>query len=285
MKRYDFYIEDMEYFDPKTIADSGQAFRFTHLGDGVYRNIAKGQVITMKREKNRLYFQGLDREEFENQWSRYFDCHRDYEAMRQFLGKDPLMKKALDYGWGIRLLNQEIFETLITFIISANSHIPRIKASVEKMASFYGKPLKGGQFAFPSPKTLAKVSPEELRNLVKVGYRDRYIVETAKMVATEEVDLETIKELDLSKARKVLMTLPGVGEKVADCILLFAYERKESFPVDVWIKRVMEDIYLKEEVTKREVATRGRQIFGNYAGYANQYLFYYGRDHQLGKKR
>ena len=138
-------------------------------------------------------------------------------------------------------------------------------------------------YAFPSAQQLALAKPEDLREFARVGFRDKRIVEASKLIASGQVDIERISEMDLEDARKELQTLPGVGPKVADCILLFAFDRKESFPVDVWIKRVMEELYLKEVTPKSKIATRGREVFGKYAGFANQYLFYYGRENKLGK--
>ena len=138
-------------------------------------------------------------------------------------------------------------------------------------------------YSFPSPDKLSLAKPEDLREFARVGFRDKRIVEASKLIASGQVDIEKISEMDLEDARRELQILPGVGPKVADCILLFAFDRKESFPVDVWIKRVMEELYLKEVTPKSKIAMRGREVFGKNAGFANQYLFYYGRENKLGK--
>lgn len=203
------------------------------------------------------------------------------------LAQDEVMKDATDYGKGIRILNQDKFETIISFIISANNQIPRIQKAIEKISEMYGDYLGEDEnrkyYAFPSAQQLSLAKPEDLREFARVGFRDKRIVEASKLIASGQVDIEKISSMDLEDARKELQTLPGVGPKVADCILLFAFDRKESFPVDVWIKRVMEELYLKEVTPKSKIATRGREVFGKNAGFANQYLFYYGRENKLGK--
>lgn len=277
-----------EFFQLRDIFSCGQAFRWKVLNDGSYRLIAKNRVLRLLQKGQDIYFYGTEEEEFAQIWSDYFDFSRDYSALRKQLAIDSIMCDAMEYGRGIRILQQEPFETIITFILSANSNIGRIMNSVEEIAKRYGRyltTLEGEAcFGFPDAHTLAQVQPQELREFAKVGYRDRYVVEAAQMIARGEVCPEDIYTMDLDRGKKELMRLPGVGEKVADCILLFAYHRRESFPVDVWIARVMEELYFHRKVPRKKVAELGREIFGDNAGFANQYLFYYGREHQLGKE-
>ncbi len=203
------------------------------------------------------------------------------------LAKDPVMKNATDYGKGIRILNQDKFETIISFIISANNQIPRIKKAIEKISEMLwrlsGEDENRKYYSFPSAEKLSLARPEDLREFARVGFRDKRIVETANLIKDGIVNIDEIEKMELEDARRTLQVLPGVGPKVADCILLFAFDRKESFPVDVWIKRVMEELYLKEVTPKSKIASRGREVFGKNAGFANQYLFYYGRENKLGK--
>lgn len=275
-------------FRLKDIFTCGQAFRWKRLSDGSYLNIAHGRVLRIFKKDGEVVFCGTNQRDFEHIWQDYFDFNCNYEAIQQELGKDEILRLAIEYGRGIRILNQDPYETIITFIISANSHIPRIMSSVEKICEHYGTFLGNywGQdcYSFPSPHRLSQVDPAQLREIGKVGYRDRYIVQTSQMIASGEVCLETIAKMERREARKALLQLPGVGEKVADCILLFAFRHKDSFPVDVWIGRVMEKLYVGKPISRREVADVGRKIFGEYAGVANQYLFYYGREHQLGRE-
>ena len=264
------HIKNLIEFDPKDIFTCGQCFRFYEEDDDIY-------II------------GSNEEDFKNIWYKYFDLEKDYKKIEKALSIDPVMKKAISYGKGIRILNQEKFETIISFIISANNGISRIRKSIEKISNLYGNYITEDKnrsyYSFPSPSVLKDIDPLEIREKTKVGFRDKRIVESSKMIYNKDIDIEEISKLSLQSQREELMKLPGVGPKVADCILLFSFERNESFPVDVWIKRVMEELYIKEEIQKKEVAQKGREIFGAYAGFANQYLFYYGRENKIGVKK
>lgn len=280
-------ITDLEEFDPRDIFTCGQAFRWYEEEDGSFSFVTHGIVANAKKVGDEIILKGVDEESFEEIFYDYFDLSRDYKKVMEELAQDEVMKKATEYGKGIRILNQDKFETIISFIISANNQIPRIQKAIEKISEMYGDYLgedeKRKYYSFPSPDQLALANPEDLREFARVGFRDKRIVEASKLIASGQVDINKIDEMELEDARKELQILPGVGPKVADCILLFAFDRKESFPVDVWIKRVMEELYLKEVTPKSKIAMRGREVFGKNAGFANQYLFYYGRENKLGK--
>lgn len=280
-------IRDLEEFNPKDIFTCGQAFRWYEEDDGSYTFVTNKKVANAKRENENIILSGVNEEDFLNIFYNYFDLNRDYKKVMEELSIDETLKKAVDYGRGIRILNQDKFETIISFIISANNQIPRIKNSIEKISKMYGEFIGSDAnreyYSFPSVDALSRAKPEDLREFARVGFRDKRIVEASQMINRGEVDIDRISEMELEDARKYLQLLPGVGPKVADCILLFAYDRVESFPVDVWIKRVMEELYIHEETKKTEIATRGREVFGKNAGFANQYLFYYGRENKLGK--
>lgn len=280
-------IEDLENFEPSHIFKCGQAFRWTEEEDGSFTDVAYGKIINISREEDKVIIKNANKADFENIWRDYFDINRDYSVLREELSFDEVLKEALEYGYGIRILNQEPFETIITFIISANNQIPRIKKSVEVISKLYGKKIgeyKGVEYySFPNAEELSKATEEELRNIAKVGFRDKRIIEASKMIRDGEINIDSLFTLPINEAREELMKLPGVGPKVADCVLLFAFKREESFPVDVWIKRVMEELYLKGETKKSMIADEGRRIFGKNAGIAQQYLFFYGRENNLGK--
>lgn len=280
-------ITELDEFDPKDIFTCGQAFRWYEEEDASFTFITHGKVANVNKIGDEIILKGVDESSFSEIFYDYFDLSRDYKKVMEELAKDEVMKKATDYGKGIRILNQDKFETIISFIISANNQIPRIKKAIEKISEMYGKYLGEDDnrkyYSFPSPKELSMARPEDLREFARVGFRDKRIVETAKLIDSGQVSISEIEEMDLEDARRALKVLPGVGPKVADCILLFAFDRKESFPVDVWIKRVMEELYLKEVTPKSKIALRGREVFGKNAGFANQYLFYYGRENKLGK--
>ena len=280
-------ISELEEFDPRDVFTCGQAFRWYEEANGSFTFITHGRVANAKKVDGKILLKDVDKNSFDEIFYNYFDLDRDYKRVIGELSKDDVMKSATEYGKGIRILNQDKFETIISFIISANNQIPRIKKSIEKISEMYGKFLGEDEnrkyFSFPSAEELSKAKPEDLREFARVGFRDVRIVETANLINSGIVSIDEIEKMNLEDARAALQVLPGVGPKVADCILLFAFDRKESFPVDVWIKRVMEELYLKEETPKSKIAMRGREVFGKNAGFANQYLFYYGRENKIGR--
>lgn len=283
-----YIIENVDSFEPAHIFKCGQAFRWNEEEDSSFTNVAFNRVINVKKEKNNIILSNVNEDDFNNIWKDYFDLNRDYNKMKEILSEDEILKTCIDYGEGIRILNQSNFETIITFIISANNQIPRIKKSVELISEMYGdliEEINGKKYyAFPSPEQLSRAKVEDLREFAKVGFRDKRIVESAIMINNNEIDFDICFNGDLEDARNELMKLPGVGPKVADCCLLFSFKRSESFPVDVWIKRVMEELYFHKETNKNQIANEGRKLFKEYAGIAQQYLFFYGRENKLGSK-
>ena len=226
-------------------------------------------------------------EEFNEIWMDYFDLNTDYKEIIKELSKNEILANAIEYGKGIRILNQNHFEMLISFIISANNMIPRIKKSIEVISTRYGKLICEDKnrkyYSFPTIEELSKATVEELREFAKVGFRDKRIFDTVNMILNEKIDLDNFENLETDILREELLKFSGVGNKVADCIMLFSYKRGEVFPVDIWIKRVMEELFIKEETPVKKIAKEADKIFGKYAGYAQQYLFYYGREEKIGK--
>ncbi|MFA5576124.1 MAG: DNA glycosylase [Tissierellaceae bacterium] len=277
-------LRDIGSFEPRHIFECGQAFRWTVEEDKSYTTIAYGRVLNVKREGPDLILKGSNPYDFNRIWKNYFDLNRDYEEIKSQLSRDPILEEAIEFGHGIRILNQEPFETSISFIISANNQIPRIKKSIDLISRYYGEKIGEGDFySFPSPLALSKAEPRDLKDLTKVGFRAERIVETSKIIARGDLDLDSIYDLSRDEGKEVLMTLPGVGPKVSDCILLFAYGKADAFPVDVWVKRVMEHFYLKKETNVKLIGSYGAEIFGDLAGFAQQYLFYYARELGIGK--
>ena len=268
---------NIDNFDIKQIADSGECFRWNKIGENKYRGIIYNNVCEVTQNGNKITIDGV---EDVNLINNYFDLERDYENIKNHYKDDEILSKAMEFGYGIRILNQDKFETLISFIISANNNIPRIKKSIEKISQKYGKKIIYNNeefYSFPTPKELSKATLEELREC-GVGFRDKYILKTANEVASGEINLEKISELETEKAKKELLKITGVGPKVADCILLFSMKKVDAFPIDVWIKRIMENLYIKKEVTLKEIEKYSKEKFGIYAGIAQQYLFYYIRE-------
>lgn len=264
-------------FDIKQIAESGECFRWNKLADNKYIGVIMGGVCIVEQYGEDVTFDSnLPDETIKH----YFDLSRDYSKIKEFYKNDEILQKAIKYGEGIRILNQEKFETLISFIISANNNIPRIKKSVEKISQKYGKKIeyKGETYyAFPTPEELNNATVEELREC-GVGFRDKYIKKATEMVVNREIDLEAISKLSTVDCKKELLRITGVGSKVADCVMLFSMEKADAFPVDVWIKRIMENLYIKEETSLKEIEKYSKEKFGEYAGVAQQYLFVYAKE-------
>ena len=287
MKEQKYIIKNCNTFELKDIFECGQCFRFNKQEDESYTGVVGNNVINVKKVDNEIHIKSVGEDNLEELVVNYFDLNRDYEQIKDKLSKiDENMEKSISYGKGIRILNQDLWETIISFIISANNNIPRIKGIIDRMSERYGKKIifEGKEYyTFPSVDELSKASVEDLRAL-GLGFRDVRVYETTKMIKNKEVDLEQLKnEKDFNKVRNTLLTLPGVGPKVADCILLFStLKRWEAFPIDVWVRRVMNELYIKNpdetKVKKEEIEKIAYEKFGNLAGIAQQYLFYWKRE-------
>ena len=282
-KEQKFIINDIKSFELRDIFDCGQCFRWNEQDDGSYTGIIKNGVLNVKKEESNVIFSGLLNEDIEKVCNEYFDLDTDYELIKEKLAKvDDNLKKSIEYGKGIRILNQDLWECIISFIISANNNIPRIKKIIDRISENYGEEIIWNDkkyYTFPTEKELSKASIEDLRKL-GLGFRDKRVYTTTKMILNKEVDLDEIIKLDNSnEIREKLLSLDGVGEKVADCIMLFSLKRFDVFPVDVWVRRVMNELYIKKEneekVNKTEVRKIAEEKFGSLAGIAQQYLFYY----------
>lgn len=282
-------LENEKTFELKHIFDCGQCFRWKENEDGSYTGIFRENVINVKKENDKIIFQGICQNDknIKEVCTQYFDLNRDYESIKNKLSKiDEYMEESIKFGYGIRILNQDLWETIISFIISANNNIPRIKGIIERISCKYGKKIIYNEkeyYTFPTPEELSKARVEDLRNL-GLGFRDVRVYETTQIIVNKEVDLEQLKEeKDFQKVRETLLTLPGVGPKVADCILLFSeLKRWEAFPIDVWVRRVMNELYIKneneEKVNKKLIEDIAHKKFGNLAGIAQQYLFFWKRE-------
>lgn len=280
-------LEDVENFDVRAIFTCGQAFRWYEEKDGSFTTVHLGRVLNVLNEEDRVVFKGTNLEEFKEIWLDYFDLNTNYKEIRKTLSGNEILVNAMEYGKGIRILNQNHFEMLISFIISANNMIPRIKKSIEVISMRYGKFICEDEnrkyYSFPTVEELSNATVEDLREFAKVGFRDKRIFDTVNMILNDKIDLNSFESLETDVLREELLKFSGVGNKVADCIMLFSYKRGEVFPVDVWIKRVMEKLFIKQETPVKKIAKEANRIFGKYAGYAQQYLFYYGREEKIGK--
>lgn len=280
-------IKNMFDFEPKHIFECGQCFRWNVEDDGSYTAVAYGKVVNVRKQDTDVVLSNTSMEDFKNIWYNYFDLGKDYGEIKRELSKDPILKEAIKFGQGIRILNQEPFETTISFIISANNQIPRIKKAIEliseDMGGYAGSWNGRDYHSFPEAYKLAELDEAYIREKYRVGFRAERIRETSRIVHEKEIDLSCIYDLSRDDGKELLTTLPGVGPKVSDCILLFAFDKADAFPVDVWVKRVMEYFYLKEDTSPKQIGLSGARIFGKLAGYAQQYLFYYARELGIGK--
>ncbi len=252
----------------------GQAFRWRPEGDG-FAGVALGRAVYAEQKDDTLKLTGV-REDEVNAFIRYFDLERDYGAIKALYAHDEYVMQGAAYAPGLRVMNQPPFETLISFIISANNNVKRISGIVNEICRRHGALLDGGR-DFPTPQVLASLTEEELKNC-GAGYRARYIIEAARMVANG-IDLSAVAALPFMEARRELTLLPGVGQKVADCVALYSMGFTQSFPADVWMRRVLCGMYGYKGKNDKDMRTFVDDKFGEYAGIAQQYLFHYARNH------
>ncbi len=281
-----YILENCTSFEPEHIFDCGQCFRWNREADGSYTGVFRQNVVNVKKEEGKIIFKGISDGDLEKECTEYFDLNRNYEDIKNKLSKvDDNLKNSIKYGSGIRILNQDLWETLISFIISANNNIPRIKGIIERLSKNYGNKIVWGSkeyYTFPTPEQLARASVSDLRAL-GLGFRDVRVYETTKAVSENKNKLKELEdEKDVNVLREKLLEFSGVGPKVADCIMLFSTLKKlEVFPIDVWVRRVMNELYIKNEdeakVNKREIEKLAKEKYGNLAGIAQQYLFYWRR--------
>ncbi|MDD7753621.1 MAG: DNA glycosylase [Clostridiales bacterium] len=276
-----------EDFEPKHVFECGQCFRWLREEDGSYTGVVQGKVINVKKENDLIIFDNTNKEDFENIWFDYFDLRRSYGEIKNKLKvMDEYLEKATEFGKGIRILQQDGWEMLISFIISANNRIPMIQRAINNLSERYGKFIdeyRGKKYyAFPTPEELSTVSVEDIR-ACQTGFRDKYIKSVVDYVNENDEDVLSYRKLDTSECIKELVKFNGVGPKVADCIALFGMQKYDTFPVDVWVKRVMEEFYVEDNLSLPKIRKFALDKFGDLAGFAQQYLFYYARELGIGR--
>lgn len=288
MEKDNTMIEGVEDFELSQTLECGQCFRFYKQDENDYVIVAYEKMLHIRQDDDILTFFDCDMETVKKIWIPYFDLERDYSAIKNFLlKKDRKLEKAIQEKWGVRILNQEFHEVLISFIISQNKHIPHIKQLVKRISEEYGELLGevNGEkyYSFPNVKTLGMITEEKFREM-KVGFRAPYLADAVGKLCKKQLCSDTFTGLDENMAREKLMEIKGVGEKVANCVMLFSLGYREAFPIDVWIKRIMEALYFDGKDTQKErIAAFAEKRYGAYGGYAQQYLFCYGRDNHVGK--
>ncbi len=264
-------LSDVKNFDIDLIFDCGQCFRFEKNGN-VYEGVAFGKLLRISQQDSTITLHGCSMDDFNKLWMKYLSLDVDYESICSFYrnGKDEVLRLASSRGEGIRLLRQERWETLCSFIISQNNNIPRIKKIIDKLCRCYGESFSVGEntyYAFPPPEVIASLSLDNLLAL-GTGFRAKYILDCAKKVASKEIEFSLIDNMSCDEALSYLCQIKGVGPKVASCALLFAFDKRNAFPIDVWVKRIIDKYYPDGLDIK---------ALGENAGVAQQYLFYYER--------
>lgn len=264
-KNNNIVLYNAENFDIALTLDCGQAFRWKQNENGVWSGVAYGKYLEIFQNGDEITFLNTSKDDFENIWKKYFDLDRNYsEIISSYT--DESLKKACEAYPGIRILHQEPWEAVCSFIISANNNIPRIKGIVERLCENFGEKT-GESYSFPSPEVLENLTAEDLAP-IRSGFRAKYIIDAAKKFASGDVCAERIEKMTFDEAKAELLKIKGVGEKVAQCSLLYGFARMEAFPVDVWVKRIVSELYpdgLPECMKGSE-------------GIAQQYLFHWRRN-------
>lgn len=281
-------IEELRDFNIEQTLECGQCFHFEKISELEYGIVSMNRFIHIRQENDTIYCMQTTLKDVREYWINYFDMERDYgEIKTHLISNDSRLKTAIEDKYGVRILNQEFEETLISFIISQNKQIPHIKQIVrnisEKYGIFLGNIGEKKFYSFPDINTLGNISEAEYREM-KTGFRARYLKDASEKLSSNIITKNEFQDLSEEDARKLLMSIKGVGEKVANCVMLFGLGYRSSFPVDVWIKRIMEEMYFNGNDTKKEIISEyATKNFGIYGGYAQQYLFYYGREKNIGK--
>ncbi len=268
-------LENTEYFDTAAVFDCGQAFRFLPIENTKhtceYAGVAFGKYISVAQDGSTVTVYGTDEEDFYSLWVPYLGLDFDIMGARNDIlsrSDNPALAQAVEYGRGIRILRQDKWETLCSFIISQNNNIPRIRGLIDRISRELGNEIANEIYSFPTPEAIADAGVDALREM-KFGFRAPYIIDAAQKAASGQLDLNAVANAPTTaEAAQMLMTVKGVGPKVAACTLLFGFDRTDAFPVDVWVKRVIEKYF---------EPPFDAAALGPYAGLAQQYLFYYER--------
>ena len=261
----DIILTNVKNFDLNETFNCGQCFRWNEKSENDFIGVAKDKVLEIIKNENNIILKDVSEKEFKEIWFNYFDLGLDYDIPKKQLSKlHPILKKASEFAPGIRILQQEPWEALCSFIISQNNNIPRIKGIVERLCANFGKRIKANYFTFPKAEVIANLTEDDLL-CIRSGFRAKYILDAARKVSSNEINLSGIKEMPISEARAELMKIKGVGPKVADCALLYGLHMLEAFPIDTWMSKAMKEFF--PDLT--------REDFGEYAGIAQQYVFHY----------
>ena len=278
-------VHDIRDFNITHIFECGQCFRWNREEDGSYTGVVKNKVINVLQQKNTVEFNNINTDDYDI-IKNYFDFDTDYETIKNTLNTDEIMAEAIKFGEGIRILNQEEWETMISFMISANNRIPMIKKVIENLSVSFGDYIgnyRGKEyFSFPTAERLSAAPVERILEC-KAGFRAPRIKEAATRFLYEKDKIYNIKNMSYNEGLAYLKTYKGIGDKVANCILLFSMRHIDTFPVDVWVRRVMQTLYVSKDTKDADIRKFAENKFGKYSGFAQQYLFYYARENGIGK--
>lgn len=267
IKSEDLIVKDIKCFDLKTTVLCGQAFRWSETADGIMQAVVKGEILSVQQTKNELIFKNTSKEKFESEWCEYFDLNTNYHEICQTLKSDVHLKNATEEFYGIRILKQDKWETLCSFIISQNNNIPRIMKIINSLCENFGEKIADGAYSFPTAEKIASLTLDEI-GIIKSGFRGKYILDAAQKIASGEIDLNEIENMNLQETEQTLMKIKGVGPKVAACVALFGFYKVDAFPIDVWVKKIMSELY----PDGLPACTKGIE------GIAQQYLFHWRRN-------
>ena len=276
-------VHQVRNFELAHIFECGQCFRWDRQDKGSYIGVAFGKVLEVEKRNDDILLYNVTEEDFREIWADYFDLYRDYGTIKEVLSKDPLLKKSVEFGQGIRILNQEPFEMILSFIISSNNRIPMIKRGIKRISEKWGRKIvyNGKEYyTFPELDEIKDATLDELA-ACGIGFRAKYIKNTVEVIYRNGTDINWICEQESEDCHKELQKFTGVGPKVADCIMLFSMRKHSAFPVDVWVKRAMQHFYLAPDVSLPKIREFGIDKFGELSGFAQQYLFYYARENSI----
>lgn len=272
-------IKNIKNFDLDSTVTCGQIFRFEKESDNSYTIVLKDRIINVKYENNNLYVDSNKYDNLENVVTKYFDLERDYSKINEIIEKKDLeIKKIVEYCNGLKMINSYPFETIVSYIISANNSVPSIRKSVDMISKRYGKKVEFRDreyYLFPTAEELKNVRIEDYRTC-SVGFRDKYIENIVRVINNDSNYLDNFYKLDSLSSFDILLKEKGIGPKVASCILLFAYQKFNVFPVDTWVKKIMKEKYKIEG--EKNIREKTKELYGEYSAIAIQYMFHYSRN-------
>ncbi len=284
-KKNKLILSDVRDFNIKHIFECGQCFRWNREEDGTYTGVIQNKVINVKQNDSDVIINNVTESDIDL-IEEYFDLKTDYAEIKKRVDTDEIMSEAIKFGYGIRILNQDEWETMVSFMISANNRIPMIKKVIENLSAAFGNYIGNYRgrdyFSFPDAEKLSKAKVEKIQEC-KAGFRSPRIKEAAERFLKERDIVYNIKNTSYDDGLAYLKTYAGIGDKVANCVLLFSMRQFDTFPVDVWVRRVMQTLYVDKTTKDVDIRKFAENKFGEFSGYAQQYLFFYARENGIGK--